>query len=102
MIRLVDIESKPHVPTAGGHVRNVLDPATDRTRVRVAVEDVGAGKTSRVTAADDRTQVAYILEGHDATIAYTTAGRSTTQTAQRRTGIYLEPGDEATFTAAST
>ena len=101
MIRLVDIQSKPHNPTASGRVRNVLDPAEDGTRVRVAIEEVDAGRTCRFLASD-RTLVAYILEGQDARVTYTTGGKSSAQTAQRRTGVYLEPGDEATFTASST
>ena len=101
MIRLVDIQSKPHNPTASGRVRNVLDPAEDGTRVRVAIEDVDAGRTCRLVASD-RTQVAYILEGQDARVTYTTGGKGSAQTAHRRTGVYLEPGDEATFTASAT
>jgi mannose-6-phosphate isomerase-like protein (cupin superfamily) len=100
MIKLIDIESKPRIAGAEGQVRNVLDPAEDGTRVRVAVAEVDDGKTYRVAAAD-RTQVAYILEGKDVKISYTIGGKISAQTAQRRAGVYLEPGDEATFTASA-
>src|SRR5207244_6965891 len=101
MITLIDVESKPRIPIAEGHLRNILDPAKDGTRVRVAIEEVDAGKTCRL-AANDSTQVAYMLEGQDAKVTYTTDRKSSTQTAQRRAGVYLEPGDEATFTASAT
>jgi len=101
MIKVIDIESKPRISVAGGRVRNILDPATEGTRVRVAIDEVDAGNMRRV-AASDRTQVAYILEGQDAKVTHTTGGRSSARTAQRRSGVYLEPGEEAIFTASAT
>jgi mannose-6-phosphate isomerase-like protein (cupin superfamily) len=99
MIEVIDIKSKAKIPIAEGHVRNVLDPAVDGTRVHVAIKNVEPGRTSRLTASD-RTQVVYILEGNDANVAYTTAGTTTNHTAKRRSGVYLEPGEEATVTAS--
>ncbi len=100
MIKVINVESKPKTPVAEGHVRNVLGPSDDGTRVRVAIEEVDPGKTCRL-AASDKTQVVYILEGKDAKISYTIAGTSATQTAQRRAGVYLEPGEDATVTASA-
>ena len=94
MIKVIDIESKPSTPIAEGRVRNILGPADDGTRVQVAIEEVDPGKTYRL-AASDRTQVVYILEGKDAKVTYTTAGQKSERTAQRRAGVYLEPGEEA-------
>jgi mannose-6-phosphate isomerase-like protein (cupin superfamily) len=101
MIKVIDIESRPRVAVAEGQIRSVLGPSDEGTRVVVAVENVDAGKTCRL-GRSDRTQVAYILEGKDATIAHTVAGKSSERTVQRRTGIYLEPGEEAAITAAAT
>ena len=101
MIKVINVESKPRTPVAEGHVRNVLGPSDEGTRVRVAIEEVDPGKTCRL-AASDKTQVVYILEGTDAKISYTISGKSAAQTAQRRAGVYLEPGDEASVTAAAT
>ena len=56
------------------------------------------GKACRL-AHSDQTQVAYILEGKDATLTHTVAGKTTEHAAQRRAGIYLEPGEEGTITA---
>ena len=98
MIRVIDIESKSRTPLAEGHGRNVLAPADEGTRVRVAIEEVDAGKTYRV-AASDRTQVAYLLEG-TAEIAHSSGGRTAQRTAHRRSGVYLEPGEEASLTAS--
>jgi mannose-6-phosphate isomerase-like protein (cupin superfamily) len=99
MIRVIDIESRPRIPVAEGHVRKILGPSEEQTRVEVAVEDVDAGQSCRL-APSDRTRVAYILEGTDAKITHTAAGRTADYTAQRRAGIYLEAGEEATVTAA--
>ncbi len=101
MIRVVNIESKPSTPIAAGRASNMLDPSEDGTRVQVAIEDIDPGKTRRL-APDARTQVVYLLEGKDAKITYTTAGQRSECTAQRRAGVYLEPGEEAAVTASGT
>jgi mannose-6-phosphate isomerase-like protein (cupin superfamily) len=101
MIRVVNIESRPSIPMAAGRVSNVLDPSEDGTRVQVTLETVDPGKTRRL-APSDRTQVVYLLEGKDAQITYTTAGQRSECTAQRRAGVYLEPGEEAAVTASGT
>ena len=99
MIKVLNIDSKTRVPVPEGSVRSVLRPSDDGTRVHVAIEEVAAGKTCRLTSSD-KTQVVYILEGGDAKVTYTSAGHTVEHTAQRRTGVYLEPGEEATVTAA--
>src|SRR5688572_19193318 len=101
MIEVINIESKARTPIAEGHIRNVLVPSDDRTRVQVAIEEVDPGKTCRL-ASSDKTQVAYILDGKDAKVTYTAAGQTTQHTAQRRAGVYLEPGESATVTATAT
>ena len=101
MIKVISTDSKAWKQTPGGRVRDVVAPAEDGTRVRVAIEELDPGKSYRA-AASDKTQVVYILEGRDAKIAHTTAGQTSEHTAQRRTGIYLEPGEQATITASGT
>jgi mannose-6-phosphate isomerase-like protein (cupin superfamily) len=101
MIKVIDTQSKPRVPVAGGHVTKILGPSEEGTRVEVAIEDVEAGRTHHL-ARTDRTQLAYVLEGADATIRHTSAGHTTESTMARRSGIYLEPGEEATISAATT
>jgi mannose-6-phosphate isomerase-like protein (cupin superfamily) len=101
MITVIDIEKKDKIAVPEGHVRNLLDPATDGTRARVAVEEVQPGKTARLTRSD-KTQVVYILEGSDAKVSYTSNGTTTEKTAQRRAGVYVEPGEEASVTASTT
>jgi mannose-6-phosphate isomerase-like protein (cupin superfamily) len=66
----------------------------------VAVKDVEPGKACHL-ARSDRTQVVYVLEGQDAKITHTTGGNPAEHTVQRRAGVYLEPGEEATVTASS-
>jgi len=100
MIKVINLESKTRIPVPEGHVRNVLDPSTDGTRVHVAIREVDPGRTFRL-APSDRTQVVYILEGHDARVAHTRAGATTEYAAQRRAGVYLEPSEEATVTASA-
>jgi mannose-6-phosphate isomerase-like protein (cupin superfamily) len=101
MIKVIDIESKTRTPVAEGHARKILGPSDEGTRVEVVIDEVDPGKTCRL-ALSDRTQVAYILEGNDATVTRTTAGKTSEYTAQRRAGVYLEPGEEATVTASGT
>jgi mannose-6-phosphate isomerase-like protein (cupin superfamily) len=101
MIKVINIESQPRIPVAEGHVRKILGPSDEGTRVQVAIEEVDSGKTCRL-ALSDRTQVAYILDGKDAKVTYTIGGKTSEATVQRRAGIYLEPGEAATVTASGT
>ena len=102
MIKVIGLDSKTRNTTPEGSARNILDPAADGTRVLVSLREVEPGKTCRLAPASDRTQVVYILEGKDAKVRYTLAGNSSESTAQRRSGVYLEPGDEADVTASGT
>jgi mannose-6-phosphate isomerase-like protein (cupin superfamily) len=99
MIKVIDIESRTRIPVFGGHIRTILGPANEGTRAQVAIEDVHAGGTRRL-ASGDRTQVAYILEGKDAKISHVAAGKKTDYSAELRTGIYLEPGEETSIAAS--
>ena len=101
MIKVIDVGSRAQAPTTDGQVRNVLGQAETGTRVTVAVREVEPGKTFRV-ARSDRTQVVYVLEGNDATLTHTSAGKTAEHKTQRRVGVYLEPGEEATVTASTT
>jgi mannose-6-phosphate isomerase-like protein (cupin superfamily) len=101
MIKIISVENQPRVPVAEGHVRKVLGPSNEGTRVQVAIGEVDPGKTCRLPRSE-RTQVAYLLEGKDAKVVHTSAGKTAEYTAQRRTGVYLEPGEEATVTASGT
>jgi mannose-6-phosphate isomerase-like protein (cupin superfamily) len=101
MITVIDIGSRTEAPTAEGHVRNILGQTETGTRVSVAVREIEPGRTYRASRSD-RTQVAYILEGKDATLTHTSGGTTTEHKAQRRVGVYLEPGEEATVTASAT
>jgi mannose-6-phosphate isomerase-like protein (cupin superfamily) len=99
MITVIDIAMKTRTPSPDGRVRTVLGPSEDGTRVEVTVREVDPGKTCHF-ARSERTRVAYLLEGENATLAHTTAGKTTEHKAQRRAGVYLEPGEEATVTAS--
>jgi mannose-6-phosphate isomerase-like protein (cupin superfamily) len=101
MIKVIDINSKTKQAVTEGNIRNVLNPSEDGTRVQVAIKEVEATKSARL-APSDKTQVAYILEGGDARITYTKKSGTTEHAAQRRSGVYLEPGEDATVTASST
>ena len=101
MIKVIDTQSRPRVPVGEGHVRRILGPSEEGTRVQVAIKDVDVGKTCNLTRSD-RTQLAYVLEGEDAKIRHTSAGNATEYTTQRRAGVYLEPGEDATVTATTT
>src|SRR4051794_8068252 len=100
MIQVIDIAGKTKSPTPEGRVTNVLSPRDDGTRVEVALREVDAGKSYRLESSD-RTRVAYVLEGNG-TLSHTSGGRTVEHAARRRTGVYLEPGEEATLTAGST
>jgi mannose-6-phosphate isomerase-like protein (cupin superfamily) len=99
MIKVIDVESKARTQVPEGQVRTVLGPSDEGTRVHVAIADVEPGRTCR-PGPRDRTRVAYMLRGSGARITHTQAGTSTDYAANRRSGIYLEPGEEAVITAS--
>lgn len=100
MITVIDIPGKAATQTPDGAVRTVLGPSAEGTRVEVSVTDVAPGTTYRL-APGDRTRVAYLLEGTGAMITHTTSDSTATYDGQRRTGIYLEPGEEAAIAATT-
>src|SRR6185436_702764 len=99
MIKVISIHAAPSTPTDEGSVRAVLSQAGDGTRVEVSVRDVDPGKSFHL-GSSPQTRVAYLLEGKDVTISHTRAGDTITHNADRRSGLYLEPGEEAEFTAS--
>lgn len=101
MITEIKVSSRAKKPVAEGNVRKILTPSENSERVEVAIKEVEPGKTCRI-APSDKTQVAYILEGKDAEVTYTGAGKTTTHKAQRRSGVYLEPAEKAEIKASGT
>ena len=99
MITVIDIPSRTSTPMPAGRVRTVLASDEHATRAEVAVIDIEPGKTHRL-GRSDRTRVAYVLEG-DASLTHTSRGATTPHHAPRRTGIYLEPTEDATITASA-
>jgi mannose-6-phosphate isomerase-like protein (cupin superfamily) len=100
MITVIDIESRPRIPVAEGRLRTVLGPSEQGTRVEVLIDEVELGRTCHLTVSG-RTQVAYVLEGNDAKVSHRRAGTTSDYVAPRRSGIYLEPGEEARITAGA-
>jgi quercetin dioxygenase-like cupin family protein len=100
MIKVIDIRGRAATQTPEGSIHTVLGPSAQGTRVEVSVVDVPQGATYRLSASD-RTRVAYLLEGTNATITHTTSDTTASYEARRRTGIYLEPTEEATIAGAS-
>jgi quercetin dioxygenase-like cupin family protein len=100
MIRVITIPGAASTPTSEGSVRTVLSHASDGTRVEVSVREVDPGRTLHF-GASPQTRVAYLLEGKDVTLSHTRAGSTTNHRADRRSGLYLEPGEEATFDASA-
>ncbi len=101
MITVIDISNTTRTRTPDGHVTNILGPQNGGTRVEVALRVVSPGQTFRL-ARSQRTQVAYLLEGQGATLSHTTGDRTVDHAAPRRSGVYLEPGEEAAIVAAGT
>ena len=99
MIRVISIPAAPSARTDEGSVRTVLSNAGNGTRVEVSVRDIEPGQTCHL-GASTQTRVAYLLEGKDVTVSHTRAGGTTNHSADRRSGLYLEPGEEARFTAS--
>src|ERR1700685_3545481 len=94
MITVIDIESRKNAPIPQGTVRHILSPSNDKTRVEVARYELDSGKTHRIQPSE-RTQVVYVVEGQDAEVNFSTAGKAATYMAQRGSGVYLEPNEEA-------
>ena len=98
MITVINIPSRTSASIPAGRVRTVLAPGEHGTRAEVAVIDIEPGKTHQLDRSG-KTRVAYLLDG-DASVTHASAGTTATHNAQRRAGIYLEPGEEASITAS--
>lgn len=98
MITVIDTTKLTRTPGPEGHTRAVLGPDVTGTRVQVELRDVENGRTCQF-GPGDRTQVVYILEGEGATLSYARAGSIAEHYAPRRSGIYLEPGEQVSVTA---
>jgi mannose-6-phosphate isomerase-like protein (cupin superfamily) len=102
VITVINLADLNPTRTREGEATAVLGrPSTQDTRVTVAVERLERGKARHLTRSD-RTQVAYILEGQDARIVHASTASQAEHPAQRRSGIYLEPGEEAAISATAT
>jgi len=101
MITVIDIDARARVRVPEGHLRTILGPSDEQTRVQVSVANVDARRTCELEVSD-RTQVAYILDGNDARVSHTIGGATAERTATRRSGLYLEPGERAAITAGTT
>ena len=101
MIKIINIGTRTPTPDAAGTVRGVLGPVEEGTRVRVAIQDVEAGKIHRL-APSDHTQVAYVLEGAGARATHSIGGQVQEVPLPRRAGIYLEPGEDASIASTGT
>jgi mannose-6-phosphate isomerase-like protein (cupin superfamily) len=100
VIKIINIGTKTATAAAAGTVRGILGPE-EGTRVRVALQKVDAGKVLRLTPGD-QTQVAYVLEGTDGRVTHQAGGQPQEHPLPRRSGVYLEPGEEAAIAAAGT
>src|SRR6187455_468972 len=98
MITVINISNRTSTPIAGGRTTAVLRSGEHGTRAEVAVAEIEPGKTYQ-SGRSDKTRVVYLLEG-DATITHTSASGAARHSAHRRTGIYLEPGEEAAVAAS--
>lgn len=95
MITLINLSTKPAASIAEGEVTTVLGEADEGTRTHLALYEIDPHKMIAFTESA-ATQVVYILEGDGATVTHEAMGDSVEHAAQRRTGIYLEPGERAT------
>jgi mannose-6-phosphate isomerase-like protein (cupin superfamily) len=101
MITVIDTTSRKATSIPEGTAQPILTPSNDKTRVEVAKYQVAAGKMHRL-APSERTQVVYLMEGKDAEVTFTKAGKSAVYPAHRRSGVYLEPNEEAVIKASTT
>ena len=74
MIKRIDVTSQTSAPTPDGHVKRPR-PHGDWNQGVGRSRRVDPGKTYRVPRTQ-KTQVAYVLEGQDATITHTSGGKT--------------------------
>jgi quercetin dioxygenase-like cupin family protein len=95
---VIDIAAQAGAPEPGSRTRVVLGPDVTGTRTRLAIVDLDDGGTWRTPEAP-HTQVIYILDGTGATLSHTSRGATDQRPADRRSGVYLEPGETVAIAA---
>jgi mannose-6-phosphate isomerase-like protein (cupin superfamily) len=93
MIEVIDLSEKATRPVAGGNVRTVLGPEDHGTAVELSIYELDPHGILEVSPSD-RTRVLYVLDGEGAEIIHT-GTEEVSYAAPRRSGVYLEPGEEA-------
>jgi mannose-6-phosphate isomerase-like protein (cupin superfamily) len=101
MITVIDTLNRQSTPIPEGMVWQILTPSADQTRVEVARVELESGKTFRIPPSE-RTQVVYIMEGKGAEVTFKQGDNTSVHTAQRRSGLYLEPSEEGSIKASDT
>jgi mannose-6-phosphate isomerase-like protein (cupin superfamily) len=98
VIKVIDTSSLKKSQLPEGNVRSVLTPSDDATKVRVSIIEVEPGKTYRILPSE-QTQVAYLMEGKEGEVTFTSANKTTSHPVERRCGLYLEPKEEGAVKA---
>jgi mannose-6-phosphate isomerase-like protein (cupin superfamily) len=98
MIQVIDFSANGPGSPSQGNGRTILGAREQGTRVGVSMYELDPHEALKV-AAGDRTRVVYVLDGGGAAVTYTSGADTTELTANRRSGVYLEPGEEATVEA---
>lgn len=97
MIEVIDLAAKEPRPIPQGKVRTILDSA-DGALVEVSLYELDPHADLEVSPSE-RTRVVYVLDGEGAEVVRQTGAGAERHAAPRRSGIYLEPGEEASVKA---
>lgn len=98
MIEVIDFSTKEPEPTPEGKTRPILGAKFGGTRVEVAIREVDPHATLRISSGE-RTRVLYLLDGEDGELESSDGAAPSRRPLARRSGVYLEPGEEAAVEA---
>jgi len=99
VIEVIDLAATEPQTIPEGTEREIVGSDDDGKRAYVAVLEIDPGQTLEVSPSD-RTRVVYVLDGEGAEIKHKAGSETETYSALRRSGVYLEPGEEAVVEAA--
>jgi len=95
-ITVIDTNNRRKESSTAGTVRQIITSDDPARGVRAAIHEIEPGKSLEFNS-ENRSHLLYVLEGDGGQLLF----KGSKNSAKKGTGLYLEPGEKATFSAGT-